>query len=145
MKLGSLFDGIGGWQLSAIRAGIEPVWSSEIETFPLEVTKRRFPNTKQLGDVTKINGADIEPVDIITSGSPCQDLSVANGEGKGLDGERSGLFFDAIRIVRQMRMSTGGVHCRFYIFENVPGTLSSNQGMDFRTILESITECKKFT
>ena len=142
MKLGSLFDGIGGWQLSAIRAGIEPVWSSEIETFPLEVTKRRFPNTKQLGDVTKINGADIEPVDIITSGSPCQDLSVANGERKGLDGERSGLFFDAIRIVRQMRMSTGGVHCRFYIFENVPGTLSSNQGMDFRTILESITECK---
>jgi DNA (cytosine-5)-methyltransferase 1 len=108
VKLGSLFDGIGGWQLSAIRAGIEPVWSSEIETFPLEVTKRRFPNTKQLGDVTKINGADIEPVDIITSGSPCQDLSVANGERKGLDGSRSGLFFDAIRIVRQMRMSTGG-------------------------------------
>lgn len=141
MTLGSLFDGIGGWQLAGVRNGIKPVWSSEIETFPLEVTKRRFPETKQLGDVTKINGADVEPVDIITSGSPCQDLSIA-GERRGLDGERSGLFFDAIRIVRQMRVSTGNVYPRFYIFENVPGTLSSNQGMDFRTILESITGCE---
>ena len=108
MKLGSLFDGIGGWQIAAVSAGIEPVWSSEIETFPIEVTKRRFPNTKQLGDITKINGAEIEPVDIITSGSPCQDFSVANAERNGLDGKRSGLWFDAIRVVRQMRMSTGG-------------------------------------
>lgn len=141
MTLGSLFDGIGGWQLAGIRNGIKPLWSSEIETFPIEVTKRRFPETKQLGDVTKINGADVEPVDIITSGSPCQDLSIA-GERRGLDGERSGLFFDAIRIIREMRVSTGNVYPRFYIFENVPGTLSSNSGMDFRTILESITECE---
>ena len=142
MKLGSLFDGIGGWCLASQRAGIEPVWASEIETFPIEVTKRRFPNVKHLGDVKKINGAEIEPVDIITAGSPCQDFSVANDERRGLDGKRSGLFFDAVRIVRQMRMSTGGVHCRFYILENVPGILSSNQGMDFRTILESLTECE---
>jgi len=140
MKLGSLFDGIGGWQLAAINAGIEPVWSSEIETFPLEVTKRRFPNTKQLGDVTKINGSEIEPCDIITSGSPCQDFSVANAERNGLDGTRSGLWFHADRIIRQMRVSTGGVYPRFYILENVPGILSSNQGMDFRTILATLTD-----
>ena len=142
MKLGSLFDGIGGWQIAAVSAGIEPVWSSEIETFPIEVTKRRFPNTKQLGDITKIDGSEIEPVDIITSGSPCQDFSVANAERNGLDGTRSGLWFHANRIVRQMRMSTGGAHCRFYILENVPGILSSNKGMDFRTILATITECE---
>lgn len=107
MKLGSLFDGIGGWCLAAQRNGITPVWSSEIETFPLEVTKRRFPNVKQLGDVTKINGAEIEPCDIITSGSPCQNLSVA-GDRKGLEGSESRLFYDAIRIVHEMRVSTGG-------------------------------------
>lgn len=140
MKLGSLFDGIGGWCLAAERAGIEPVWSSEIETFPMEVTKRRFPNVKQLGDIRNINGAEIEPVDIITAGSPCQDFSVANDERRGLEGERSGLFTESVRIVRQMRMSTGGVHCRFYILENVPGILSSNKGMDFRTILEHFTD-----
>lgn len=108
MKLGSLFDGIGGWQIASVNAGITPVWSSEIETFPIELTKVRFPNTKQLGDIRNINGAEIEPCDIITSGSPCQDFSVANDERKGLDGQRSGLFYDAIRVVRQMRMSTGG-------------------------------------
>ena len=141
MKLGSLFDGIGGWCLAAQRNGITPVWSSEIETFPLEVTKRRFPNVKQLGDVTKINGAEIEPCEIITSGSPCQNLSVA-GDRKGLEGSESRLFYDAIRIVHEMRVSTGGVYPRYYIFENVPGTLSSNAGMDFRIILESITKSK---
>ena len=107
LTLGSLFDGIGGWCLAAQVAGIKPVWSAEIEPFCLEVTKQRFPDVKQLGDVTKINGAEIEPVDIICAGSPCQDLSVA-GRRAGLDGERSGLFFDAVRIVGQMRMSTGG-------------------------------------
>lgn len=143
LTLGSLFDGIGGWCLAAVQTGaIKPIWSAEIEPFCCEVTKTHFPDVKQLGDVTKINGAEIEPCDIITSGSPCQDLSVANGNRKGLEGERSGLFFDAIRIVRQMRVSTGGVYPRFYIWENVPGALSSNEGMDFRNVLESITECE---
>lgn len=116
LTLGSLFDGIGGWCLASVRAGIKPVWSAEIEPFCCEVTKRRFPTVKQLGDVTKIDGAKIEPVDIICAGSPCQDLSVANGRREGLEGSRSGLFFDAIRIVRQMRNATGGVHCRFFIW-----------------------------
>ena len=139
LTLGSLFDGIGGWQVSGIKAGVKPVWSSEIEPFPLAVTKLRFPGTIQLGDITKINGAKIQPVDIICMGSPCQDLSIA-GKREGLDGERSGLFRDAIRIVRTMRNATGGVHPRFVIWENVPGAFSSNGGMDFRAVLEEYTE-----
>ena len=71
MKLGSLFDGSGGFPLAGALFGIEPVWASEIEPYPIKVTKARFPNMKHLGDVTKINGAEIEPVDIITFGSPC--------------------------------------------------------------------------
>ena len=77
MKLGSLFDGIGGWLLAAKHAGIEPVWASEIEAFPIAVTKAHFPDVKHLGNITNIDGANIEPVDIVTMGSPCQDLSIA--------------------------------------------------------------------
>ena len=139
LTLGSLFDGIGGWQLAAVHAGVKPIWSSEIEKFPLAVTRKRFPDTKQLGDVTKIT--DVEPVDIVCAGSPCQDLSIA-GKREGLAGERSGLFINAINIVRQMRMSTGGRQPRFFIWENVPGafTSGSERGADFRAVLESITE-----
>ena len=102
MKLGSLFDGSGGFPLAARMCGIEPVWASEIEPYPIRVTKKNFPNMKHLGDVTKINGTEIEPVDVITFGSPCQDLSVA-GKQKGLSGERSGLFMEAVRIIKEMR------------------------------------------
>ena len=107
LTLGSLFDGIGGWCLAAEHTGIRAVWSSEIEKFPLAVTKVRFPYVKQLGDVTKIDPTKIEPVDIICAGSPCQDLSIA-GKREGLAGERSGLFRTAISIVHRMRMYTGG-------------------------------------
>lgn len=78
--LGSLFDGIGGFPLAAVRNGIEPVWASEIEAFPIEVTRKRFPSMLHVGDITKLNGAELPPVDIITGGSPCQDLSVAGPE-----------------------------------------------------------------
>ena len=94
--LGSLFDGIGGFPLAAVRNGIEPVWASEIEAFPIEVTRKRFPSILHVGDITKLNGAELPPVDIITGGSPCQDLSVA-GARAGLAGERSGLFIQAIQ------------------------------------------------
>ena len=107
MTLGSLFDGIGGWLLAARHAGITSLWASEIEPFPQSVTARHFPDVKQLGDITKINPDEIEPVDIICAGSPCQDLSIA-GKRKGLDGERSGLFRTAVDIVRRIRTSTGG-------------------------------------
>jgi DNA (cytosine-5)-methyltransferase 1 len=141
LKLGSLFDGIGGWQLAAVHAGIIPVWSSEIEPFPCEVTRRHFPLTTQLGDITKIDGAEIEPVDIICAGSPCQDLSIA-GKREGLDGKRSGLFRTAIDIVRSMRDTAGGRYPRFFVWENVPGAFSSNKGADFRAVLEEITEAE---
>mgnify|MGYP001678643056 CR=1 FL=1 len=107
MTLGSLFDGIGGWLLAARHAGVTPIWASEIEPFPQSVTARHFPGVKQLGDITQINPDEIEPVDIVCAGSPCQDLSIA-GKRKGLDGERSGLFRTAVDIVRRIRASTGG-------------------------------------
>ena len=141
LTLGSLFDGIGGWQLAAVRAGIQPIWSSEIEAFPIEVTKRHFPDTLQLGDVTKIDGADIPPVDIICAGSPCQDLSVA-GKRAGLAGERSGLFVRAVDIVRQMRRATDGEKPRFFVWENVPGAFSSNHRRDFQAVLEEIGQAE---
>lgn len=139
LKLGSLFDGIGGWQLAATRAGIQPIWSSEIEKLALAVTKCHFPNTIQLGDINTICGNDIEPVDIICAGSPCQDLSVA-GKREGLKGERSGLFKQAINIIKQMHEATGGQYPRFFIWENVPGAFSINRGLDFKSVLEEITE-----
>lgn len=143
MKLMSLFDGSGGFPLAASLCGIDPVYASEVEPYPIAVTKSRFPNMKHLGDVSMINGADIEPVDIITFGSPCQDMSVA-GKRAGLkhtavgDDEttRSGLFLEAIRIIKEMRLATNGIYPRFAVWENVPGAFSSNKGEDFRTVLE---------
>ena len=143
MKLMSLFDGSGGFPLAASLCGIEPVYASEVEPYPIAVTKSRFPNMKHLGDVSMVNGADIVPVDIITFGSPCQDMSVA-GKRAGLkhtaagDGEttRSGLFIEAIRIIKEMRLATNGIYPRFAVWENVPGAFSSNRGEDFRLVLE---------
>lgn len=139
LTLGSLFDGIGGFQLSAVRSGIKPIWSSEIERFPLAVTAKRFPGTEQLGNITKIDGGIIAPVDIITMGSPCQNLSIA-GNRKGLNGEQSGLFMHGIRIIRQMQRATSGRYPRFVVWENVLGAFSSNKGLDFKTVLEQITD-----
>lgn len=105
--MGSLFDGIGGFPLAAVRNGIRPMWASEIETFPIEVTKLRFPGMIYMGDITKLNGADLPPVDIITGGSPCQDLSVA-GARAGLAGARSGLFMEQVRVIKEMKPHNGG-------------------------------------
>lgn len=137
LTLGSLFDGIGGWQLAAIHFGVTPVWSSEIDSFPASVTAYHFPKTAQLGDITKVDGAKITPVDIICAGSPCQNLSQA-GNRKGLNGENSSLFLDATRIFHEMRNATNGKYPRFFVWENVTGAFSSNHGNDFRTVLEKI-------
>lgn len=139
MTLGSLFDGSGTCPLAATICGITPVWASEIEPFPVAVTTKRFPNMKHLGDLTKINGAEIEPVDIITFGSPCQDLSIA-GKRAGLNGDRSSLFFHAIRIVKEMREKTNGKYPRFAVYENVLGAFSSNSGEDFREVLRQFCQ-----
>ena len=136
ITLGSLFDGIGGWQLAAVKNGVKPLWSSEIDPYPASVTKAHFPDTIQLGDVTKINGAEIPPVDIICAGSPCQDLSIA-GRRAGLEGERSNLFYQAIRIVREMRRKTN-VDPKFFVWENVLGAFTSNDRNDFKAVLQEI-------
>ena len=140
--LGSLFDGIGGFPLAAVHNGITPLWASEIEAFPIEVTKLRFPGMRHFGDITQLDGATLPPVDVITGGSPCQDLSVA-GQRAGLAGERSGLFMEQIRIVKEMRradgQSAGAAHAvrpRYMVWENVPGAFSSANGEDFRAVLE---------
>jgi len=141
LTLGSLFDGIGGFPLAGIKSGIHPVWASEIEPFPVRVTQKRLPDMKHYGDVSKLNGGDLEPVDIITFGSPCQDLSIA-GKRNGLDGARSGLFREAIRIITEMRCKTNGRSPRWAVWENVPGALSSANGHDFREVLESLIRIK---
>jgi DNA (cytosine-5)-methyltransferase 1 len=123
LKLGSLFDGSGGFPLAGAMHGVTPVWASEIEPYPIKVTKARFPGMKHLGSVLDVNGAEIEPVDIITFGSPCQDLSVAGKQAGLHKGERSNLFFEAIRIIKEMRESTDGKHPRIAVWENVPGAL----------------------
>lgn len=142
ITLGSLFDGIGGFPLATQRVGITPIWASEIEPFPLRVTALRFPEMAQLGDITRLNGADVPPVDIVTGGSPCQDLSCA-GRRIGITGERSGLFFEQVRLIREMRevdqhrqRPTEFIRPRFMVWENVPGTFSSAEGEDFRIVLE---------
>ena len=143
--IGSLFDGSGGFPLAASLAGGAPVWASEIEPDPIAVTRSRLPQMRHLGDISKINGAEIEPVDVITFGSPCQDLSVA-GKRAGLKHEangdeettRSGLFMEAVRIIKEMREKTDGRYPTFALWENVPGAFSSNKGEDFRIVLEEL-------
>lgn len=103
MTLGSLFDGSGGFPLAGALSGIVPVWASEVEPYPIAVTRSRFPMMQHLGSVTEVRGDRIPPVDVITFGSPCQDMSIA-GKRVGIhEGRRSNLFFESIRIIREMR------------------------------------------
>ena len=141
LTLGSLFDGSGGFPLGGLLSGITPLWSSEIEPFPIRVTTKRIPQMKHYGDITKINGGEVEPVDIITFGSPCQDMSVA-GKRNGLGGSRSSLFYEAVRVIKEMRCRTNGEYPRYIVWENVPGAFSSNKGEDFRVVLEEICKIK---
>jgi len=137
LTLGSLFDGSGGFPLGGMLAGITPVWASEVEPFAIRVTSKRMPFLKHYGDISQMDGAKIEPVDIISFGSPCQDMSVA-GKRSGLDGSRSSLFYEAVRIIKEMRSATNGEKPRYIVWENVPGAFSSNKGQDFKAVLESI-------
>jgi site-specific DNA-cytosine methylase len=146
--MASLFDGIGGFPLlwEQLSGTGKTLWASEIEEFPIAVTKLRFPYMKHYGDITQINGADVPVVDCVIGGSPCQDLSVA-GKRAGLDGERSGLFMEQIRVIKEIRqhdMERGRsgefIRPRYAVWENVPGAFSSNKGEDFRAVLEEF--CK---
>ncbi|GLB29643.1 hypothetical protein LAD12857_15660 [Lacrimispora amygdalina] len=118
------------------------MWASEIEPFPIEVTRLRFPEMCHVGDITKLNGEELAPVDLVCGGSPCQDLSVA-GKRAGLQGERSGLFMEQVRVIKEMRAydkangrSADAVRPRYMCWENVPGAFSSSGSEDFRAVLE---------
>ena len=147
MKMMSLFDGSGGFPLAGAMCGITPVYASEVEPYPIAVTTSRFPKMKHLGDVSKVNGAELDPVDLITFGSPCQDMSVA-GKRAGLKHQdkgdeettRSGLFMEAVRIIKEMRKATNGRYPTFALWENVPGAFSSNRGEDFKVVLEELVK-----
>ena len=141
LTLGSLFDGSGGFPLGGMLCGIKPLWASEIEPFAVRVTTKRLPDVEHYGDVSALNGAELSPVDIITFGSPCQDMSIA-GKRAGLDGSRSNLFYQAVRIVKEMRCATNGKYPRYIVWENVPGAFSSNKGDDFKAVLEAVCSVK---
>lgn len=142
MTLGSLFDGSGGFPLAGALSGIRPVWAAEVEPYPIAVTRSRFPMMQHLGSVTEVHGDKVQPVDVITFGSPCQDLSVAGKRAGIHDGQRSNLFFEAIRIIKEMRAATNGRHPTFAVWENVPGAFSSNHGEDFRCVLEEFVKIR---
>ena len=137
LTLGSLFDGSGGFPLGGLISGITPVWASEIEPFPIRVTTKRLPFMKHYGDISQMDGGKIEPVDIICFGSPCTDMSIA-GRRAGLEGQQSVLFYEAIRIIKEMRCATNGKYPRWICWENVPGAFSSNGGRDFKAVLDSV-------
>ena len=142
MTLGSLFDGSGGFPLAGALCGIEPVWASEIEPYPIAVTSKRIPGMKHLGDIHQLDGSKLQPVDVITFGSPCQDLSIAGRQAGIVKGSRSNLFFEAIRIVQEMVDSTDGKYPKFLFWENVSSALSSNKGADFQAVLQAFADIK---
>ena len=142
--MGSLFSGSGGFELASAIFGIEPRWASEIEPLPMLITKKNFPDMPHHGDIRYMNGGKVEAVTVIAGGSPCQDMSVA-GQRAGLDGSRSNLFHEQIRIIKEMREHdrkagrTGKyIRPRFMVWENVPGAFSSNKGKDFQAVLQAI-------
>ena len=139
ITLGSLFDGIGVFPLAARRNGIVPVWASEIVKAPISITRRHFPDMEHLGDITKLDGGKIPPVHVLTFGSPCQNLSQI-GNRTGLAGVKSSLFFHAIRIIKEMRDATDGLFPVITVWENVMGSLSSNDRLDYATVLRAFTD-----
>ena len=140
MTMGSLFDGSGGFPLAGAMCGMKPIWAAEVEPYPIAVTRSRFPQMRHLGSVTEIDGGKIPPVDVITGGSPCQNLSIAGGREGLHEGRQSSLFFEQIRIIKEMRKATNGEYPKFAVWENVPGAFSSNKGEDFRCVLESFAQ-----
>lgn len=135
--VGSFFSGIGGLDLGFECAGFHTAWMSEIDAYASDVLRYRFSNSLVLGDIKSVKGNQLVPVDVIAFGSPCQDLS-RGGDGKGLAGERSGLFYEAIRVIRELIEC--GSKPRFIVWENVPGALTSNNGEDFACVLQAFLD-----
>lgn len=140
LTYGSLFAGVGGFDMGMEQADYEPVFQVEWDKNCLKVLHHHWPTVPKWGDVCDVNGAELPPCDVLIFGSPCQDLSVA-GKRAGLqDGEKSSMFFEAVRIIKEMRDATSNVYPRATIWENVPGALSSNRGADFATVLKSLAD-----
>ena len=132
LKFGSLFAGIGGFDLGFERAGMECAWQVEIDEHCNDVLRQHWPEVERYGDVKEIDGQDLEPVDLIAGGFPCQDVSVA-GRRAGLAGKRSGLWWEFHRILEEH-------HPAWAVIENVPGLLSSNRGLDFATVVLGLAQ-----
>ncbi len=130
---GSLFTGIGGFDLAAERCGAKTAWQVEWDKNAVKVLETHFSAVRRYGDIQKLNVGELESVDLITAGFPCQDLSIA-GKRKGLKGERSGLFWEIIRIAAALQP-------KWLLLENVPGLLSSDGGRDFAVVLAALDEC----
>lgn len=134
---GSLFSGVGGMDIGFDAAGIETLWQCEIDAKPRSVLAKHWPKAIRYVDVKDVDGSQVKPVDIITFGSPCQDLSIA-GKRAGLAGSRSGLYHEAIRVIKEMRDATQNQYPKVAIWENVRGALSSNEGKDFLAAIQAL-------
>jgi DNA (cytosine-5)-methyltransferase 1 len=136
----SLFSGVGGFDLGLERAGWRCVAQVEWDPQCQAVLARHWPDVPRWSDVADVSGGDLPPADVVAFGSPCQDLSVAGKRAGFTDGSRSNLFFEAIRIIKEMRDATGSIQPRFVIWENVVGALNSNQGDDFAAVIDALAE-----
>ena len=134
LRSGSLFAGVGGFDMGLAAAGFEITWQIEIDRDAVSVLERHYPHTPRWRDIRDVRGADLPPVDVICGGWPCQDSSVA-GKRAGLAGARSGLFYEFVRIVREMREATGGRSPTFVVGENVAGLLSGDRGRDLARVV----------
>ena len=139
MKYGSLFSGVGGFDMGFDQAGYDCRWQVEWDKHCQQTLAHHWPDVTRYGDVQTVNGYELEPVDVIIYGSPCQDLSVA-GKRSGIEGGRSSMFFESVRIFKEMRDATGGTYPRVVVWENVPGALSSNKGEDFKAVLTALDD-----
>src|SRR5699024_12185693 len=142
IEVGRRFDGLGCCSLAASRCGIRPVWASEIEKAAITITQRHFPDMVHLGDFTKVDGGKIPPVYVITFGSPCQNLSLI-GNRSGLAGAKSSLFYQAFRIIQEMRDATDNLYPAIAVWENVMGAFSTNDRMDFRAVLSAFSDAER--
>src|SRR3990167_7832126 len=133
MTVGSLFSGIGGFDLGFERAGFRVVWQVKNDVKARSVLAARFPTARLYDDVRTVGEANLEPVDVICGGFPCQDVSVA-GKREGLIGARTGVFWEIVRIARELKP-------RWMVLENVPGLLTSHGGRDFHTVLAALADC----
>lgn len=143
MKVLSLFSGVGGFDLGLERAGMKTVFQCELDKYATKVLERHWPDVPRWRDIATLSGQyvlkTVNSIDVVAWGSPCQDLSVV-GKRAGLDGKRSGLFYEGMRVIKELREESNGQYPKISIWENVAGALSSNRGRDFGIILDEMAK-----